>query len=148
MLMVSKLLLSSLHASLVMLAFLLLLSSLPASLVMLAFLLLLASLLCWRFCCCFHSAVACVPAVVGGHVVAVILAVSSLLLFVSLLLASLLKEPKCEIFDPFFFTPINPIWVGDLRTGEFFYFFLKTTAVFFAHAEPALKKGLRRLSLR
>jgi hypothetical protein len=29
-----------------------------------------------------------------------------------------LKVPKCEIFDPFFFTPINPIWVGDLRTGE------------------------------
>ena len=22
-----------------------------------------------------------------------------------------LKVPKCEIFDPFFFTPINPIWV-------------------------------------
>jgi hypothetical protein len=29
-----------------------------------------------------------------------------------------LKVPKCEIFDPFFFTPINTIWVGDLRTGE------------------------------
>jgi hypothetical protein len=29
-----------------------------------------------------------------------------------------LKVPKCEIFDPFFLTPINPIWVGDLRTGE------------------------------
>jgi hypothetical protein len=29
-----------------------------------------------------------------------------------------LKVPKCEIFDPFFFTPINPIWVGDLRTEE------------------------------
>ncbi len=29
-----------------------------------------------------------------------------------------LKVPKCEIFDPFFFTSINPIWVGDLRTGE------------------------------
>ena len=29
-----------------------------------------------------------------------------------------LKVPKCEIFDPFFFTPINPIWVGDLRTGK------------------------------
>jgi hypothetical protein len=24
-----------------------------------------------------------------------------------------LKVPKCEIFDPFFFTIINPIWVGD-----------------------------------
>jgi hypothetical protein len=38
-------------------------------------------------------------------------------------------------------------------TGEFFLFFSKTTAdirhfVFFAQAEPALKKGLRRLSLR
>ena len=32
--------------------------------------------------------------------------------------ADMLKVPKCEIFDPFFFTPINPIWVGDLRTGE------------------------------
>jgi hypothetical protein len=29
-----------------------------------------------------------------------------------------LKVPKCEIFDPFFFTSVNPIWVGDLRTGE------------------------------
>ena len=29
-----------------------------------------------------------------------------------------LKVPKCEIFDPFFITSINPIWVGDLRTGE------------------------------
>ncbi len=29
-----------------------------------------------------------------------------------------LKVPECEIFDPFFFTSINPIWVGDLRTGE------------------------------
>jgi hypothetical protein len=51
-----------------------------------------------------------------------------------------------------FFTPINPIWVGDLRTGEFFYF-LKTTAdirhfVFFVHAEPALKKMYTQLSLR
>jgi hypothetical protein len=26
--------------------------------------------------------------------------------------------PKCEIFDPVFFTSRNPIWVGDLRTGE------------------------------
>ncbi len=39
-----------------------------------------------------------------------------------------LKVPKCEIFDPFFFTPINPIWVGDLRTGENFFYFMKTTA--------------------
>jgi hypothetical protein len=29
-----------------------------------------------------------------------------------------LKVPKCEIFDPFFFTSVNPIWVGELRTGE------------------------------
>jgi hypothetical protein len=41
---------------------------------------------------------------------------------------------------------INPIWVDDLRTGEFFFFFSKTTAdirhfVFFAHAEPAPKKA-------
>ncbi len=34
-----------------------------------------------------------------------------------------LKVPKCEIFDPFFFTSINPIWVGDLRTGEKKFFF-------------------------
>ncbi len=51
--------------------------------------------------------------------------------------------PKCEIFDPFFFTPINPIRVGDLRTGEKKNF-SKTTAdirhfVFFTQAEPALK---------
>ena len=50
-----------------------------------------------------------------------------------------LKVPKCEIFDPFFFTPINPIWVGDLRTGE------KNLPT---QAEPALKNCLRRLSLR
>jgi hypothetical protein len=31
---------------------------------------------------------------------------------------NLLKVPKCEIFDPSFLTPINPIWVGELRTGE------------------------------
>jgi hypothetical protein len=34
-----------------------------------------------------------------------------------------LKVPKCEIFDPFFFTPINSIWVADLRTGEKKFFF-------------------------
>ncbi len=33
-------------------------------------------------------------------------------------ISCVLKVPKCEIFDPFFFTPINPVWVGDLRTGE------------------------------
>ncbi len=32
-----------------------------------------------------------------------------------------LKDAKCEIFDPFS-TPINPAWVGDLRTGEIFFF--------------------------
>jgi hypothetical protein len=63
-----------------------------------------------------------------------------------------LKVPKCEIFDPFFFTSVNPIWVGDLRTGEKKNFCSKTTADirhfgFFAHAEPALKNCLRMLSL-
>jgi hypothetical protein len=62
-----------------------------------------------------------------------------------------LKVPKCEIFDPFF-TPISPIWVGELRTGGRIFFF-KTTAdirhfVFFTHAECALKNGLRTLSVR
>jgi hypothetical protein len=52
-----------------------------------------------------------------------------------------LKVPKCEIFDPFFFTPINPIWVGDLRTGEK-NIFLKTTA------DIRHFVFLRRLSLR
>jgi hypothetical protein len=56
-------------------------------------------------------------------------------------------------FSTHFFTSINPIWVGEFRTGEFFYIFLKTTAdirhfVFFAHAECALKNCLRRLSVR
>jgi hypothetical protein len=66
---------------------------------------------------------------------------------------SSLKVPKCEIFDPVFFTSINPIWVGDLRTGEKKNFCSKTTAdirhfVFFTQAEPALKICLRGLSLR
>jgi hypothetical protein len=70
----------------------------------------------------------------------------------SLLLNIYLKVPKCEIFDPFFFTSINPIWVGDLRAGEKKKI-SKTTAdirhfVFFTQAEPALKICLRRLSLR
>ncbi len=61
--------------------------------------------------------------------------------------------PKCEIFDSFFITSINPIWVGDLRTGEENFFSSKTTADirhfgFFTQAEPALKICLRRLSLR
>ncbi len=75
----------------------------------------------------------------------------------------LLKVPKCEIFDPFFLTSINPIWVGDLRTGEekiFFRRLLQIFAIFFfcaswacakklpTQTEPALKICLRRLSLR
>jgi hypothetical protein len=52
----------------------------------------------------------------------------------------------------FFFTSINPIWVGDLRTGEFLIFFSKSTAeihhfVFFVHAGCALKNCLRMLSM-
>jgi hypothetical protein len=52
-----------------------------------------------------------------------------------------LKVPKCEIFDPFFFTSINPIWVGDLRTGEKFFFFED-------HGRYSPFFFLRRLSLR
>ncbi len=64
-----------------------------------------------------------------------------------------LKVPKCEIFDPFFFTSINPIWVGDLRTGEKKNFFedygrYSPFYFFFTQTEPALKICLRRLSLR
>jgi hypothetical protein len=40
------------------------------------------------------------------------------MMIIFMFMCSNLKVPKCEIFDPFFFTPINPIWVGDLRTGE------------------------------
>ncbi len=63
-------------------------------------------------------------------------------------------QPSVRFSTHFFVIPINTIWISDLRTGEFFLFFSKTTAdiryfVFFAHAERAsLKKGLRRLSLR
>ncbi len=53
-----------------------------------------------------------------------------------------LKVPKCEIFDPFFFTPINPIWVDDLRTGEENFFFRRLREIF------AILVFLRRLSLR
>ncbi len=53
-----------------------------------------------------------------------------------------LKVPKCEIFDPFFFTPINPIWVGDLRTGEIKKNFRRLRQIF------AILFFLRRLSLR
>ncbi len=46
-------------------------------------------------------------------------------------MSSILKVPKCEIFDLVFFTPINPIWVGDLKVPkcenfhrtDFFYFY-------------------------
>jgi hypothetical protein len=57
----------------------------------------------------------------------------------------MLKVPKCEIFDPSFFTPINSY--GYVTGGlENFFIFSKTTAdirhfVFFAHAECALKKA-------
>ena len=52
-----------------------------------------------------------------------------------------LKVPKCEIFDPFFFTPINPIWVGDLRTGEQKKIFRRPWQIF------AILFFLRRLSV-
>jgi hypothetical protein len=54
----------------------------------------------------------------------------------------LLKVPKCEIFDPFFFTSINPIWVGDLRTGEKKIYCRRPRQIF------AILFFLRRLSLR
>ncbi len=53
-----------------------------------------------------------------------------------------LKVPKCKIFDPFFFTPINPIWVGDLRTEEKKNLFRRPRQIF------AILFFLRRLSLR
>jgi hypothetical protein len=53
-----------------------------------------------------------------------------------------LKVPKCEIFDPFFFTSVNPIWVGDLRTGEKKKNFRRPRQIF------AILFFLRRLSLR
>ncbi len=67
--------------------------------------------------------------------------------------APLLKVPKCEIFDPFFFYTNKSYmgrWLEDWREKIFF---SKTTAdirhfVFFTQAEPALKIYLRRLSLR
>ncbi len=66
---------------------------------------------------------------------------------------NILKVPKCEIFDPFFLTPINCAWVGNLRTGEKKnlgedYGRYLPFCVFCAHAEPALKNCLRRLSVR
>jgi hypothetical protein len=69
------------------------------------------------------------------------------------LLIVILKVPKCEIFDPIFFTSISPIWVGDLRTGEKKIFFRRPRQIFailffFTQAEPALKIYLCRLSLR
>ncbi len=85
------------------------------------------SFCCWRPYCvggsavAFINAVACVPAVVGGHVVAVILAVaflSSLLLFVSLLLAPLLKHAEhalknvraCSACVDIFLAHTQPAW--------------------------------------
>ena len=53
-----------------------------------------------------------------------------------------LKVPKCEIFDPFFFTSVNPIWVGDLRTGEKKIFVRRLRQIF------AILVFLRMLSLR
>jgi hypothetical protein len=53
-----------------------------------------------------------------------------------------LKVPKCEIFDPFFFTSVNPIWVGDLRTGEKKNFVRRLRQIF------AILVFLRMLSLR
>jgi hypothetical protein len=50
--------------------------------------------------------------------------------------------PKCEIFDPFFFTSVNPIWVGDLRTGEKKIFVRRLRQIF------AILVFLRMLSLR
>jgi hypothetical protein len=54
----------------------------------------------------------------------------------------ILKVPKCEIFDPFFFTSLNPKWVGDLRTGEKKKIFRRPRQIF------AILFFLRRLSLR
>ncbi len=62
-----------------------------------------------------------------------------------------LKGAQVWDFWPIFFTPINPIWVGNLRTGEKKKKFRRPRqifAVFFTQAEPALKNCLRRLSLR
>ncbi len=56
--------------------------------------------------------------------------------------ACCLKVPKCEIFDPFFFTSVNPIWVGDLRTGENKIFVRRLRQIF------AILFFLRMLSLR
>jgi len=41
-----------------------------------------------------------------------------------------LKVPKCEIFYPFLFTSTNPLWVDDLRTGEFLIFFRRLWQIF------------------
>ncbi len=45
-------------------------------------------------------------------------------------------------FSTHFFTSINPIWVGDLRTGEFFYLFFEDWQIF------AILYFLRTLSVR
>jgi hypothetical protein len=57
-----------------------------------------------------------------------------------------LRVPKCEVFVPFFLTPINLIWVGDLRTGIVFVV-LRLRQMLFAHAECALKNCLSMLSM-
>jgi hypothetical protein len=63
---------------------------------------------------------------------------------------STLKVPKCEIFDPFFYT--NKSYMGRLLE-DWRIFFSKTTAdirhfVFLRMLSLREKKGLRRLSLR
>ncbi len=62
-----------------------------------------------------------------------------------------LKRCPSVRFSTHFFTSINPIWVGDLRIGEFLIFFEDygrySPFCVFAHAEPALKICLRRLNL-
>jgi hypothetical protein len=41
-----------------------------------------------------------------------------------------LKGPKCEILDPHFFTLLNSIYVGNLGTGFFLYFFFEMGLIF------------------
>ncbi len=63
-------------------------------------------------------------------------------MWISCSLKPALKVPKCEIFDPFFFTSVNPIWVGDLRTGEKKIFVRRLRQIF------AILVFLRMLTLR
>ncbi len=53
-----------------------------------------------------------------------------------------LKLPKCEIFYPSFFTPINPIWVGDLRTGEKNFFLRRYSPFCFFYSGWTCAKNL------